>query len=111
MAEWLVHNVHCLKAARTAEAFAEVFISILEGRIDLEPIARKAEITAWRDFHLSAILPRIETKLAAAARQSRAGAGTADEAYRMARMAEQLTQVLLQEEAKCDMKASHGGPV
>ena len=72
---------------------------LLEGRIDARADRpRVAEITAWRDFHLDAILPRIERKLAAAARQSRAGAGTAAEAYRMARMAEQLTQVLLQEE-------------
>jgi hypothetical protein len=36
--------------------------------------------------------------LAAAARQSRAGAGTAAEVYRMARLAEQLIQVLYQEQ-------------
>jgi glycosyltransferase involved in cell wall biosynthesis len=101
VAEWLVHGVHCLKAARTAEAFAGMLRAILEGRIALEPIARRAETAAWRDFHLDAILPRIERKLAAAARQERKGAGTAADAYRMARMAEQLTQVLLQEEAKC----------
>ncbi len=97
IAEWLVHGVHCLKAARTPAAFAEVFRAVMDGRIHLEPIARRAEVAAWRDFQIDAILPRIERKLAAAARQSRAGAGTADEAYRMARMAEQLTQALYQE--------------
>jgi glycosyltransferase involved in cell wall biosynthesis len=98
IAEWLVGGVHCLKAARNAAAFAGTFRSILEGRIDLEPIARRAQVTAWRDFHIDATLPRIERKLAAAARQSRAGAGSAAEAYRMARLAEQLTQGLYQEQ-------------
>ena len=97
IAEWLVHGVHCLKVARTADAYARVFRSIVEGEIELEPIARRAEAAAWRDFHIEAILPRIERKLAAAARQSRSGAGTSGEAYRLARMAEQLTQTLIQE--------------
>ncbi len=97
IAEWLVHGVHCLKTARSSVAFAEVFQAVMEGGINLEPIARRAEVAAWRDFHIDGILPLIERKLAAAARQSRAGAGTTDEAYRMARMAEQLTQVLCQE--------------
>jgi glycosyltransferase involved in cell wall biosynthesis len=97
IAEWLVHGVHCLKCARTPEAFTAMFRAILEGPILLEPIARRAEAAAWRDFHIDAILPRVERKLAAAARQSRGGGGTPDEAYRMARLAEQLTQVFLQE--------------
>ena len=97
IAEWMVHGVHCLKAARTPAAFAGVFRSILEGRISLGPMARRAAVAAWRDFHIDAILPRIERKLSSAARQSRAGAGTTAEAYRLARMAEHLTTVLYQE--------------
>jgi glycosyltransferase involved in cell wall biosynthesis len=97
IAEWLVHGVHCLKVERTADAFARTFRSILEGEIALEPIARRAEAAAWRDFHIDAILPRIECTLATAARQSRDGAGTTAEAYRMARLAEQLAQTLTQE--------------
>jgi glycosyltransferase involved in cell wall biosynthesis len=97
IAEWLVHGVHCLKAARTAGAFADAFAAIIAGEVALEPLARRASAAAWRDFHLDAILPRIEAKLRAASGQSRAGAGTSAEAYRMARMAEQLTQVLIQE--------------
>ena len=99
IAEWLVHGVHCLKAARTPQAFAQVFQLIADGKIDLEPIARRGAAAAWRDFHIDAILPRIERKLSAAARRPRAGAGTAAEAYRLARMAEQLTQVLIAEAA------------
>jgi glycosyltransferase involved in cell wall biosynthesis len=97
IAEWLVHGVHCLKVERTAEAFAAVFGAIMTGEVALAPIARRAAAAAWRDFHIDAILPRIEARLAAAARQSRAGAGSAAEAYRLARLAEQLTQTLIQE--------------
>jgi glycosyltransferase involved in cell wall biosynthesis len=97
VAEWLVHGVHCLKAARTAEAFADVFAAILDGTIELAPIARRGAAAVWRDFHIDAVVPRIEAKLAAAARQSRAGAGTAAEAYRLARLAEQLTRGLIQQ--------------
>ncbi len=97
VAEWLVHGVHCLKVARSPAAFAEMFRAIMAGEILLEPIARRAEAAVWRDFHIDVILPRIELKLAAAAQRSRAGAGSAAEAYRLARLAEQLTQTLIQE--------------
>jgi glycosyltransferase involved in cell wall biosynthesis len=97
--EWFVHGVHCLKAPRTAEGFARALGDILDGKIQLEPIGRRVAALVRRDFHLDGLLPRLEQVLAAGAQQSRAGAGTAAEAYRMARLAERLTQVLLQEEA------------
>jgi glycosyltransferase involved in cell wall biosynthesis len=100
VAEWLVHGVHCLKVDRSAEGFAAAFRSIMDGQVELEPIARRGEAAVWRDFHLDALLPRIESVLAAAAArplQARARAGTVAEVYRMARMAEQLTHVLIQE--------------
>jgi glycogen(starch) synthase len=97
IAEWLVHAVHCLKADRSPAAFAAAFAAVLRGRVALEPIGRRGAVAAWRDFHIDTILPQIERTLRQAARQSRAGAGTASEAYRLARMAEQLTQVLIQE--------------
>jgi glycosyltransferase involved in cell wall biosynthesis len=98
IAEWLVHGVHCLKAVRTADSFARVFRSIVDGEVPLEPIARRAMAAAWRDFHIDALFPKIERHLAAAAGQSRAGAGSGAEFYRMAQLAEQLTQVLNEEQ-------------
>jgi glycosyltransferase involved in cell wall biosynthesis len=99
ISEWLAHGVHCLKPARTAEAFAGVFLRILRGDVALEPISRRAEEAAWRDFHLDALLPRIEGQLLDEARRRRSGAraGTPGTAYRLARMAEQLTQSLIEE--------------
>jgi len=97
IAEWLVNGVHCLKAPRTAESFAHVFRQVFDGTIELEPLARRVAATVWRDFHLDAFLPRIESALERASRQSRAGAGTRAEAYRLALLAEKLALVLVEE--------------
>ncbi|AGA25884.1 glycosyltransferase family 4 protein [Singulisphaera acidiphila] len=95
--EWLVHGVHCLKVPRTSEGFAHMFGEILDGRVDLEPIGRRGALAVRRDFHLDKLLPKIERILTRAARQSRDGAGTSDEVYRLALLAEKLTSVLIQE--------------
>jgi glycogen synthase len=97
IAEWLVHGVHCLKAPRTADAFADQLAAILDGTINLAPIARRVAAVVRREFHLDVIVPRIEAALARASRRSRSGAGSADEAYRMALLAERLSRVLIQE--------------
>jgi len=97
ISEWLVHGVHCLKTERTAESFAQVLADILDGNIDLEPLGRRVAAVVQRDFHLDALLPRIEQTLANAARQLRRGAGTAAEAYQLALLGEKLQQVLVHE--------------
>jgi glycogen synthase len=96
-AEWFVHGVHCLKAPRTAEDFAQVFQDILDGAIDLEPLGRRAAAVVRRDFHLDALIPKIERALHRASRLPRSAGGTAAEAYRMALLAEKLAQILVQE--------------
>ncbi|WP_435011084.1 glycosyltransferase family 4 protein [Tundrisphaera lichenicola] len=98
-AEWAVHGVHCLKADRNPDAFADSLVAILDGSVDLGPIARRAAAVIGRDFHLDAQVPRIEQALTSVAGRSRAGAGTSAEAYRMALLAEKLTKVLVQEAA------------
>jgi glycosyltransferase involved in cell wall biosynthesis len=99
VAEWLVHGVHCLKCDRSAEALAGALRGVVEGRTELGPIARRAAEAVWRDFHLDAVLPRIEAVLARAADsgEARAPAGSAADAYRLARIAEQLAENLVQE--------------
>jgi glycogen synthase len=96
--EWFVNGVHCLKAARTAAAFADVFADIMTGKIALEPLARRASAVVWRDFHIDALLPRIESALGRAARRPSDPAGTPDEAFRLATLAERLMQSLVQEQ-------------
>jgi glycogen synthase len=97
IAEWLVHGAHCLKAKRTADEFAARFADVLEGHVDVESIGRRGITIAWRDFHLDVILPRIERMLVRAAAQPKGKAGSAAEAYRMVRMAEQLTSRLIED--------------
>lgn len=99
VAEFLVHGVHCLKAERTPEGFATALTHVLEGRVDLAPLARRASTMVWRDLHIDGYIAKLEPILARAARKSREGAGTTEEAYRLALLAEKLTQVLVQEAA------------
>jgi len=99
VAEWLVHAVHCLKAARRSETFANVIRRVIAGEIELEPLARRAAEAAWRDFHLDVVLPKIEDLLREAAIEPRGhfDAATSAEAYRLARMAEHMTDLLVQD--------------
>ncbi len=96
-AEWFVSGVHCLKADRTAEAFADAMISVLSGSTDLRPIAERGAWAVGRDFHLDALVLRIEQALIRASGRSKRPGGTAAEAYRMALLAEKLTKVFVQE--------------
>lgn len=97
VAEWLVHGVHCLKASRDAASFAAVLRRVIDGEIALAPIARRGEAAVWRDLHLDAQLPRIEGALARAALRPRGDAGSPEDAYRLAVLAENVSDILLQE--------------
>ena len=97
VSEWVVHGLHCLKSARTPEAFADTFASVIRGEVDLQSIARRGAAAALRDFHIDTILPRIESILENASRRPRNGAGGYEDAYRLARMAEQVAGALIQE--------------
>lgn len=95
--EWFVDDIHCLKAEGTAGGFAGKITEILEGRVDLGAVSRRAMSVIWRDFHIDTVITRVEAALEKASGQSRAGAGTASEAYHMAVIAEKLLFVHLQE--------------
>ena len=97
ISEWLVHGVHCLKAPRTADGFAAALGRILDGKVDLGPIGRRAAAVARRDFHLDTILPGIERVLQKAAASTRGPAGSPADAYRLAILGEKLAQILIQE--------------
>lgn len=96
--EWLVHDVHCLKTARTVGAFAEAIAKVIRGEVDLATIGARAQKVVLRDFHRDAILPRIERILREAADAPRPrAAGTAEDAHRMALIAERLSHAIVQE--------------
>jgi glycosyltransferase involved in cell wall biosynthesis len=95
--EWFVHGVHLLKAQRTAGAFASAVRDILDGRVDLETIGRRAADVVWRDFHIDAVAARIERVLDDALRAPRSmPMATPAEAYRLALVAEHLLRTGLQ---------------
>ncbi len=97
IAERLVHGVHCWKTLRRARSFADVIAAIIRGEIDLAPIGRRVQAVVWRDFHLDSLIPKIERTLEQASMASREGAGSRDDAYRMAVMAERLSHAIVQE--------------
>ncbi len=97
IAEWLVHGIHCLKAERSPQAFAEVMGSVIEGSTDLSTIAKQAAAVVDRDFHINTIISRIEAALTRALSRPRRPAGSPADAYRMALLAEKLTRVMVQE--------------
>jgi glycosyltransferase involved in cell wall biosynthesis len=97
LAEWMLDGVDCLKAERSAEAFAGLFIEILDRKLDLTAISRRTAEAAWRYFHVGSVIPRVEHILQNAARACRLEAGRTEEAYRLAILAEKTAQVMLQE--------------
>ncbi|HEV3339343.1 MAG TPA: glycosyltransferase family 4 protein, partial [Pirellulales bacterium] len=103
--EWFVDQVHCLKAARTAEAFADVLAGVLEGRVDLKQIGRRGAAVVWRDFKREVVVPRVEAALARAADRRCKTTGTYEDVYRMALLADKLTEALVQE-ACCGAEAA-----
>ncbi len=94
--EWLIHGVDCLKVPRTAKGFAGALERVIVGEVSLEALARRGAATVRREFQLESLLPRIESALLRASRRSREGAGTADEAYRLALLAEKLSRIFVQ---------------
>jgi glycogen synthase len=97
ISEWMVDGVHCLKAPRTAEAFAFKFQQVMDGAIDLRPLGRRASAMIRREFHLRNLIPRIERMLDRAAKAERPAGGSTADAYRLALLAEKLTQVLIEQ--------------
>ncbi|HVK16686.1 MAG TPA: glycosyltransferase family 4 protein, partial [Fimbriiglobus sp.] len=99
--EWFAHGVHCLKAPRSAEGFADAIESVLTGRVDLPTLARRSMAVTLRDFHLRAVLPAIEEELVRAARsQTDRRRPPAGEVYRLGLLAEKTFQLLTHEAAQ-----------
>lgn len=96
-AEWFVHGVHCLKAARTAPAFADALERAFAPDFDLANLGRRAAAVVRRDFHLDAVVLKIERALAKAAQRARNRKGTAEETYRAALLAEKLAAIWIYE--------------
>jgi hypothetical protein len=90
IAEWLVDDVHCLKAARDSSAFAAVIKRVLDGEIDLAAIGRRASYLVRAQFTLEHVLPVIEEELSIMATQHREPMGSRADLYQLAIIAEAL---------------------
>ncbi len=98
-AEWLVDGVDCIKINRNPEALAHAVERLLKCEISLEKIGPCGSRTALRWFHLSSILPRIETELKAAMRAGGGPRRSTAKAHRIALLAEKMFQSLVHETA------------
>src|SRR5579884_470760 len=97
ISEWLVDRLHCLKAPRSPDQFANVLRQIMTGEIDLTPIARRARVAALRDFSIARWVPKVEQALADAAATSAGLSGRTASGHRAALMFEQIVNVTLEE--------------
>ncbi|HET6572594.1 MAG TPA: glycosyltransferase family 4 protein [Fimbriiglobus sp.] len=109
--EWFAHGVHCLKAERSAEGFADAIRAVLSGQVNLPALARRSMAVTLRDFHLRAVLPAIEEELQRAARsRTDRRRPSADEVYRLGILAEKAFPLLIQEAAE-QPSAVHAEPI
>jgi hypothetical protein len=93
----MIDGVDCLKAERSVAAFADRIGQIISGRIDLGELGRRAQSVVWREFHISAAVGRVETILTRAAAEAHQPATHRSDFLSLARFAESLLQVLLDE--------------
>jgi glycosyltransferase involved in cell wall biosynthesis len=96
-AEWLVDEVHCLKAPRSVQGFTDRIVQVLNGEVDLGAIARRAQRVVQSDFSLDAVVGGVESELEAAAAQLSARRSIDSDFHRLVRLAEGLLPTLLAE--------------
>jgi glycosyltransferase involved in cell wall biosynthesis len=97
IAEWLIGGVDCLKANRDAEQFAQAIAAVLLGDIDLADLGRRAQVVAWREFHISKVGRAVEQLLVGAAAEREHPAGDPAQFIALAGFAEALIQALVEE--------------
>lgn len=96
-AEWLIDGIDCLKARRDGRGFAVRIAEVLRCELDFAGLARRAQAVVWREFHVSGAVREVERVLAQAADERRSRRGSPAEFFALARFAEGLAQVLLEE--------------
>ena len=99
ISEWFVERADCLKTDRDSEALAASIEKLISGEVSLEAVGRRGARNVLQWFHISTILPRIETELANAIRSGGGRRHSAAEAHRLALLAEKMFQGLVHETA------------
>jgi len=97
--EWLVEDVHCLKARRDPSAFAATVRRVLDGEVDLAAIGRRAASFVRSEFTLNRVLPVIEEELGAMALQARRPRGSSQDLFHIALITEAMARRSLSEAA------------
>lgn len=97
IAEWLVGDVHCLKAPPTVEGFSSVLRRLVTGEVELAPLSRRARSTVLRDFGVSNAASRMEAILQRAAASGREVRGDTVTAHRAALVAEHVMAAAVEE--------------
>ena len=86
ISEWLVDRVDCIKSERSASAFADAIQQVMDGKIDLEAIAKRAARVVHDQFRIDKILPTVESELVVAAERRSEQKRRASDAYTMSLM-------------------------
>ncbi|HEX6506348.1 MAG TPA: glycosyltransferase family 4 protein [Chloroflexota bacterium] len=91
VSEWLVDGVHCLKAERSPEGFAEVIRAVMDGDIDLSQLSRHGAKAVHESFDIEAVMPDVERELVVASASTwQPNIGLSDDFYRIALIADAL---------------------
>lgn len=96
-AEWMVDNVDCLKAPRSAHGFAGALMRIINREVDLGALARRAQAVVAREFHIRNAAEQVQRILSEAALARPEPRGSAGDFSRFATFAEGLLRALLSE--------------
>ncbi len=90
VAERMVGGVHCIKIERTAQSLADAMLSVIDGKVDLPAIARRALALTRSDLAFERCMDRIEQILCNSARAFGVSDGELTAARRLARLQHDL---------------------
>jgi glycogen(starch) synthase len=84
VSEWLIDGVDCIKAERSAPAFAAAVRRVMEGDIALEPLAKRAAQGVHNQFSIEKVMPTVEAELVSASSRHPEPVGRPSDAYTIA---------------------------
>ena len=90
ISEWLIDGVNCLKADATADGYVEVVARVLDRKVALEEISRRAVRSVHSDFDIQAVLPAVERELILAAAAGTMAPGRSTDVQRLALVADAI---------------------
>jgi glycosyltransferase involved in cell wall biosynthesis len=89
-AEWFVDGLHCIKTSPTPEGIATKLGQILDGKIEIKSIARRAMHVVQDEFSIHRVIPAVEDAFENALRLPVRRPSSLNDAYLWARLAEHV---------------------